>query len=133
MNKRTVWLTTLLAGMAATVSASAADVVRQFSGTRDTTTVEFEVSAPWVLDWRIGSDFPDATRFELWIVDAMTGYSKSRVMKVKKTGSGKKLFLESGRMRFRVSASYANWYLKVSEITEKEANELVEIPKPWQR
>ncbi|MEM8982384.1 MAG: hypothetical protein AAGC71_05120 [Pseudomonadota bacterium] len=133
MTKRRLWLTTALVATLSALPANAAEIVREFSGNRDMTTLEFEVSAPWILDWRIGSEFPDATRFELWIVDAMTGHSKSRVMKLKKTGSGKKLFLESGRLRFRVSASFANWYLKVSEITEKEANDLVELPKPWQR
>ncbi|MEO1034062.1 MAG: hypothetical protein AAFX44_00755 [Pseudomonadota bacterium] len=121
----------LLAMLAGHVSA--AEVVREYRGSRDQTTTEFEVEAPWILEWRVGSDFPDAARFELWIVDAATGYSQSRIMKIKKTGSGTKLFDEGGRMRLRISASYADWYLKISELTETEANELVVVPKPWER
>ncbi len=126
----------LIAGLVMLIAApaSAAELIREFSGDRDQTTAEFEIQSPWILEWRVGSDFPQSTRFELWTVDAMSGYSISRVIKIKKTGSGTKLFTtESGRMRLRVSASYADWRLKISEITQAEADALVRVPKPWER
>ena len=114
-------------------SAGAADLVREFRGSRDTTTTEFDVTAPWILDWRVGSSFPTSSRFELWIVDPVTGFNESRVLQLKRTGSGTKLFREGGRLRLRINASYADWYLKISELSETEANEFVEAPKAWER
>ena len=32
-------------------------LVREFSGSQSTTTSEFEVKAPWILDWRINSNY----------------------------------------------------------------------------
>ena len=63
-----------------TGAAGASEVVREFRGDRDTTTSAFVVDAPWVIEWRVGSDFPQSARFELWIVDATTGFNDSRVM-----------------------------------------------------
>ena len=116
-----------------TGAAGASEVVREFRGDRDTTTGSFVVDAPWVIEWRVGSDFPQSARFELWLVDAMTGFNDSRVMLIKSTGSGTKLFSEGGRIRLRVNASYADWYLKIRELSESEAKEYVALPKPWER
>ena len=125
-------LTAILMLLAA-CTATAAELVREFRGSRDDTTTEFVVEPPWILEWRVGSSFPSSARFELWIVDAMTGFNDSRVLKIKKTGSGTKLFRDGGRMRFRINSSYADWYLKISEISESEANEYVTAPKAWER
>ncbi|MEJ2534764.1 MAG: hypothetical protein P8008_04695, partial [Gammaproteobacteria bacterium] len=34
----------------------AAETVAEFSGSSSRTTAEFEVEAPWLLDWRVSSD-----------------------------------------------------------------------------
>jgi hypothetical protein len=35
----------------------ASELIREFSGSGNTTTAEFSVESPWILDWRLDSDF----------------------------------------------------------------------------
>lgn len=99
--------------------------VAEFRGDGNTITREFEVKAPWILRWRVGSSFPQSTGFELALMDAVTRYQHSRIMRIKTTGSGTKLFTESGRYRFNVSSTFADWDLRVVELTQAEADALV--------
>lgn len=36
----------------------AAERIKEFRGSRNTDTLEFEVRAPWILDWRVVTDYP---------------------------------------------------------------------------
>lgn len=112
------------------LSVSAAEPKFQFRGTDNDITREFEVKAPWILRWRVGSDYPRSLGFELSLIDAVTRYQHSRIMKLKSTGSGTKLFSESGRFRFSISATLADWDLRVIELTQAEADELVPVKRP---
>ncbi len=107
------------------IPASAADLVREFRGSADEVTAEFSVTAPWLLEWRVGSDYPEVTGFELYLVDAVSRLMKGRILRIKRTGNGTKIFSDSGRFRFRVSSGFANWHLKVIELTREEAAEYV--------
>ena len=46
--------------VATTISSTtqAEQLVREFSGSRTMQTAEFEVEAPWLIDWRVNSEFP---------------------------------------------------------------------------
>ena len=96
-------------------------LVREFSGSRSTTTSEFEVKAPWILDWRINSNYRENMGLEISLVDAKTGFMVGRIFKTKYAGNGVKLFNESGRYRLRISSSFTNWNFKVSQISPSEA------------
>lgn len=109
----------LLSGIA--TPATAAELVREFSGKGIQTTMEFEVEAPWVLDWRVNSDYPRNMAIEIHLVDSLTGLHRGLILQTKYPGNGVKLFNVSGRYKFRVSATFSNWTLKVEQLTRAEA------------
>ena len=96
-------------------------LVREFSGSQSITTSEFEVKAPWILDWRINSNYRENMGLEISLVDAKTGFMIGRIFKTKYAGNGVKLFNESGRYRLRISSSFTNWNFKVSQISPSQA------------
>lgn len=96
-------------------------VVREFQGTGNTTTAEFEVQAPWLIDWRVNGEYSQALGFEVDLMDARTGRLAGRVLKTKTRGNGVRLFDQGGRYRLRVTASLAKWQLKVEEISREDA------------
>ena len=101
--------------------AHSQELVAEFHGSRNTTTTEFEVQAPWILDWRVTGNFSRAVGFELMLLDGKTRMHKGTVLLLKRTGNGVKLFNESGTFRFRISSGLANWHLKVQKLSEEEA------------
>lgn len=116
-------LTTLLAvAFCVTgLTASGKVLVREFSGSGMGTTAEFEVRAPWVLDWRVNSDYQRSLAIEVVLVDATTGFHAGLILQTKRAGNGVRLFNKSGRYRFRVSSTLARWNLKVEQLTAAEA------------
>ena len=66
-------------------------LVREFSGSQSITTSEFEVKAPWILDWRINSNYRENMGLEISLVDAKTGFMIGRIFKTKYAGNGVKL------------------------------------------
>ena len=69
-----------------------ADLVREFSGDGAATTAEFEVEAPWILDWRVNSEFQRAMAIEIHLVDSLTGLHRGLILQTKYPGNGVKLF-----------------------------------------
>lgn len=102
-------------------SAGAENLVTEFQGQGNTTTAEFEVDAPWILDWRINSDYNKMIAFDLDLVDARTGILKGNVLRLKRLGNGVRMFNEGGRYRLRINASFTRWHLKIIELTPEEA------------
>ena len=102
-------------------SAGAENLVAEFQSSGNTTTAEFQVDAPWILDWRINSDYNKMIAFDLDLVDARTGILKGNVLRVKRLGNGVRMFNEGGRYRLRINASFIRWHLKVIELTPEEA------------
>lgn len=111
----------LLAVTVLCVNAGSKDLVRQFAGTGNATTAWFEVQAPWILDWRVNSEFQGAMAIEISLVDGNTGFHEGLLVQTKRPGDGVKLFNTSGRYRFRVSTTLARWTLKVEELSKDEA------------
>jgi hypothetical protein len=103
-------------------AAPAAELVRQFSGDRSTETVEFEAEAPWLIDWRVNSDFPDTMGVEVTLVNASGAY-EGRVFKTERPDNGVRLMQESGRYFFKVQSTVSNWTLKVQQLTAEEAQQ----------
>jgi len=100
--------------------AAAAELVREFSGRGATTTAEFEVEAPWILDWRVNSEYQKSMAIEVHLVDGASGFHKGLILQTKYPGNGVRLFNESGRFRFRISATLSQWTLRVEELSEEE-------------
>lgn len=108
------------------VSASAEELIVEFKGSGNRTTAEFNVRGPWILDWRINSDYTRMLAFDLDLVDARTGVLKGSILRTKRLGNGVRLFNQSGSYRFRINGSFIDWHLKVKQLTPAEA----ELYKP---
>ena len=101
--------------------ASAEELIVELQGTGNQTTAEFTVKAPWILDWRINSDYNKMVSFDLDLVDGTTGVLEGNILRAKALGNGVRMFNTSGKYRFRVNASFIRWHLKVKELTAEEA------------
>ncbi|MEQ8205329.1 MAG: hypothetical protein RIA65_04070 [Woeseia sp.] len=116
----------IVLGIALSLGVSSKEQVGQYSGSGSFTTAEFEVTAPWILDWRVNSEFQGSMAIEVSLIDGGTGFHKGLILQTKRPGNGVRLFRESGRYRFRISSTLARWDLKVEELTREEA----ELYKP---
>jgi len=118
----------LIAGLILVVSCTTASgerLIAEFNGSGNRTTATFIVSAPWILDWRLNSEFDKMISFDLDLLDGNTGVLKGSVLVRKSLGpgleDGVRLFNTSGKFRFRVNGSLVEWYLKVKQLTPAEA------------
>ena len=102
-------------------STPAEELVREFSGSRTVETAEFEVKAPWLIDWRVNSDYPASMGVTVVLHHSPAGIHSGTVMKTKYVGNGLRLMEEGGRFRFKVDAVVANWTIKVIQLTPEEA------------
>lgn len=114
------FLTAALVACSVTIPAQAGELIRQFSGERSIQTAEFEVEAPWLIDWRVNSEFPSSMGIVVVLVNSSGAY-EGRVIKTKNPGNGVRLMQESGRFSFNVDATVAYWSLKVEQLTPEEA------------
>lgn len=105
----------------AAVSAGAEELIVEFKGSGNRTTAEFKVRGPWILDWRINSDYTRMISFDLDLVDGQTGVLKGSILRTKNLGNGVRMFNESGSYRFRINGSFIDWHLKVKKLTPAEA------------
>jgi hypothetical protein len=104
-------------------AAVAGELVREFSGDRSTDTAEFEVEAPWLIDWWVNSDYPQSMGVAIALVDARRGTHEGRVVKTKAPGNGLRLIEQGGVFRFKVDATVARWRIKVEQLTREEAEQ----------
>ncbi len=109
----------VLASFAAMAGAS--ELVREFSGTKSTTTVEFTVESPWILDWHLNADYEQLVALEITLIDAKTGRHVGLVKQTKRIGNGVRLFHLDGTYRLRISATLARWRIKIEQLTDAEA------------
>ena len=121
--QRAALLLVLCSLLAAAPAARAEQLIRQYSGDRNTTTPEFEVEAPWLIDWRVNSDYPNSMGVSVDLVDARTGAHQGRVFSTKAPGDGVRLISESGRYYFKVDTTVAYWTIKVIQLTRAEAEQ----------
>ncbi len=102
-------------------AASSRSLVREFSGNKNTTTAEFRVDGPWLLDWRLDSDYVQSVALDISLIDARTGKHLGRVLHTKFIGNGLKLFDDGGIYKLRISSTLARWRVKIEQITPEEA------------
>lgn len=96
-------------------------LVADYRGSASRHTPEFEVRAPWILEWRVTTEGAHDSAVEVSLESAPLGVHEGRVLMTKQPGNGVRLFRRDGRFTFRVDASFANWSLRVIELTEEEA------------
>lgn len=101
-------------------NANSKELIREFTGTGNKTTVEFEVTAPWLVDWRTTGDYPGQMAVEVNLL-TVTGEYVGKIVTTKYVDNGVRLFDESGHYVLQVNASLANWTLRVEQLTRQEA------------
>lgn len=114
-------LTAIAVLMLATMSAEAADTVKEFRGSGNTTTSIFTVDSPWLLDWRLDGDYEQMVALDVTLVEAHSGRHVGRVLHTKRRGNGLKLFNEPGQYQLRISSTLARWTIKIQQIEPEEA------------
>jgi hypothetical protein len=103
-----------------TANAYSKELIREFKGSSSKTTTEFEVRAPWIVDWRTHGDYPGQMAVEVNLA-TVTGEYLGKVFVTKYVDDGVKLFNESGTYVLQVSSSLASWTLRVEQLTRQEA------------
>jgi len=111
------------------VSVQAEELIKEFRGSRDTTTLEFEVQDPWLLDWRVSGDTSDIAAVDVSLFAAGTDVHEGVVLRTKYPGNGVRLMNQSGRFYFRVDVTALDWTLKVIQLTEEEAKAYTPVSK----
>ena len=106
----------------------AANEVVTFIHSGDRVTEEFEVKAPWLLNWSLSTDYPKQAGLHVALLDSLTGLHEGEVITKKRNfeqerPTGTILFRKSGSFQFRVDSSLARWVLQVQELTEEEAEQ----------
>jgi hypothetical protein len=110
-------------------NALGAELVKRFSGSESTETLEFEVEAPWLLDWRVNGEYPKLLGIEVSLINAVTGTHEGYILKSKYPGNGVRLFDTGGRYRLRISSTLADWIMKVEQLTRAEAEQYTPVDK----
>ena len=101
--------------------AGASELVREFSGTGNTTTVEFTVESPWILDWHLNADYEQLVALDITLIEARTGRHVGLVKHTKQIGNGVRLFRIDGTYQLRISATLARWRIKIEQLSDAEA------------
>ena len=102
-------------------NANSKELIREFNGSESKTTVEFEVRAPWIVDWRTRGDYPGQMAVEVNLL-TVTGEYVGKIVTTKYVDNGVRLFNEGGRYIIQVSSTLASWTLRVEELTRQEAD-----------
>ncbi len=108
-------------------SAECKELIREFKGSGNTTTAEFEVRAPWIVDWMTTGDYPGSMGLQVDLVTSPGGEYKGKIVSTKWIDNGVRLFNEGGRYRLQVKSNLVNWTLRVEQLNRLEAETY--IPK----
>ena len=107
----------------AALPAGAEQLVKEFTGTANTTTPMFTVEGPWLLDWSLNGDYEQLIALDISLVEAHGGRHVGRVLHTKHKGDGLKLFDEGGTYQLRISATLARWRIRIIQISAEEAEQ----------
>ena len=125
MNRFLVSITLFLTMCCFSSTTLGKELIREFKGTESKVTADFEVRAPWIVDWRLTGDYPGQMALNVNLMSAPTGEYEGKIVTTKYVDNGVKLFMEeSGTYRFRVDATLVNtWTLRVEQLTPEEASQ----------
>ena len=107
---------------------AAGQLVREFKGTGNTTTADFVVASPWIIDWRLDSDYERQISLDMVLIDAASGQFLGGIKSgprnnITSRSNGVRLFYSSGRYKLRISSSLARWTIRVEQLSEEEAEQ----------
>ena len=120
IRKATIFAAILAATSVSPLISSAEELVREFKGEGSKITSEFEVDGPWLLDWRVNSDYPIYMAVDIVLLDGKTGFEIGRIKHKKEPDDGLRLFESGGRYKLRIDASHTRWQVKIIQITQAE-------------
>jgi len=101
--------------------ASSKELIKEFKGSESRTTAEFEVKAPWIVDWQTTGDYPGTMAVEVNLVTSPGGQYVGKIVSTKWIDNGVKLLNEGGKCQLVVNSNLINWTLRVVELTREEA------------
>jgi hypothetical protein len=104
-----------------TTVASGKELIREFKGSSSKATADFEIKAPWIVDWRVTGDYPGQMALDANLVNAKTGEHMGKIVTTKYVSNGVRLIDESGTFHFQVNSSLVNWTLRAEQLTRAEA------------
>ncbi|MBT8099941.1 MAG: hypothetical protein KJO82_09330 [Gammaproteobacteria bacterium] len=116
----------LLAALMALLVCQAAtgkSLVTEFKGNATTTTSDFVVEGPWLLDWRLDGDYDQLVALDISLIESKTGKHIGRVLHTKYKGNGLKLFNEGGKYKLRISSTFARWRVRIQQISPEEVEQ----------
>ncbi|MGD2130556.1 MAG: hypothetical protein PVJ33_08835 [Lysobacterales bacterium] len=106
----------------APATASAEELVAKFTGDRSMQTRDFEIEeGPWLIDWIVNSDYPQAMGVGVALVNAKNGAHLGKVVASKVPGNGVRLLNDGGVFYFKIDSTVAYWTIKVIKLTPEEA------------
>ncbi len=108
-------------------SVECKELIREFKGSGNTTTAEFQVRAPWIVDWRSAGDYPGSMGLQVDLVSSPGGEYVGKIVSTKWVDNGVRLFNEGGSYRLQVHSNLVNWTLRVEQLNKLEAEAY--IPK----
>ena len=121
MNRFLLSFTVLVTLYCFSSNVDARELIKEFKGSESRSTTEFEVKAPWIVDWRVSGDYPGQMAVHVNLMDDLHGEFVGKIVTTKYVTNGVRLFDEGGRYHFEVDSSLANWTLRVEELTRQEA------------
>jgi len=101
--------------------ADAKVLISEFKGSESTITAEFEVKAPWIVDWMTTGDYPGTMALEVNLIKSPVDEYVGKVVTTRWVTNGVRLFNQSGRFRLQVKSNLVNWRLRVEQLTKQEA------------
>lgn len=125
MNRILISFTLFITLFCFSSAALSKELIREFKGSESKMTADFEVKAPWIVDWRVTGDYPGQMALNVNLLSAPTDEYQGKIVTTKYVDNGVKLFLEEeGTYRFRVDATLINtWTLRVEELSREEASQ----------
>jgi hypothetical protein len=121
MNRFLLSVTVIATLCCVSFSASSKELIKEFKGSESRTTAEFEVIAPWIVDWRTTGDYPGSMALEVNLVTSPEEQYVGKIVETKWVHNGVKLFNEGGKYRLKVYSNLLNWTLRVEQLTRSEA------------
>ncbi len=109
-------------------SAVAQQPLAKFSGEGNGRTSDFSINGPWLLDWRVESEFPEIATTTMRL-EGSSAEAGGIIAEVTGAGNGLKLFRASGTFYVSVEAQNAKWRIEVSEISEEWAKRLEQVTR----
>ncbi len=95
-------------------------LIREFQGTTSTITASFSVNGPWLLDWRVNSNYSRFMAIDIVLLDAENGLQVGRVKHRKQPDNGLRLFENGGRYKIRIDSSHTRWQVKIIQISKAD-------------